>query len=781
MPPDRRTRSVPIDNLLLPNELSGSVDKALSGNLAKAGKAQNRVVSAMGQFPSLEPVLGVFHRIQQSIVESPNLGRKRELAAFLERALSSSLEASIRRGQTEVTLSDEVMVVTGDIIGGFDKIVASDALAGMDFPVYGRYIHEIIPGMQAGKAAGKVRTEMVFLRDTNSETAEENHRLMSAWGEWRFDMAVALEAEVEHPKTDSVSDPDKAVDLLKQEPPKSVEDPSTFFTREIAGMSLGQISNLPFPLGRDDAKGITEYLLGLLNEQPSDFEKDIVQFLFFEPKAFISFEGEPISYRHQNLFANLSLWQEELIANIFQYYGREQHPDAKGIQVLKAMDRETADLFMIRGVYELLHFPGKFDPDSDYLNHKYLMRHPIFAFAIHQFLEENSYLAFDFVEEREVLHEFVDDVFSVVIFSIDNAGLTDKFSRSIEVVDRLFQRDFFGEERMGQLKSDFREHSGGAFLEKLNEQSNEIDEITGSSWDALVAEGVHFLPMSDGLNIITFSEGTVPHVLGINQIRILRTGELPNWKIRVGFDMFDGKTRISGEFDQDGNFACRIPIKDEMPGMFKMLHNIAVMTFHDLTIQEQNTPKKRAASKPAKPQELVDVVDSPPLAVDTMAGTIRSTGGTLPRTQSDKSLIENVYGIRRVRRPHIVELHRVWLEGAADYMVAVDLYNEAVASGMDQATIEVARGELEEARRKSKKASPAKVQNVPKRLQLESIVDPVTGEVRYVRTWRKQHPVPKVPEEEERSPRRRFERRYSSGSHLDSLNQMLPWLINGAE
>ena len=153
-----------------------------------------------------------------------------------------------------------------------------------------------------------------------------------------------------------------------------------------------------------------------------------------------------------------------------------------------------------------------------------------------------------------------------------------------------------------------------------------------------------------------------------------------------------------------------------------------------------------------------------------------SHGGSLPRVQTDKELIRAVYNYTGFT-PRTVELHKRWLHGHEEYGTAVDLYNEACAMETSELAMAWITKELKESREKSRKASSAKVKSIPTRFELEHVTDPITGEIRYLRTWVIEHSSPRPTDEELKSPSKLYIRYYQKSSALAFLDQMKPWIV----
>jgi len=202
-----------------------------------------------------------------------------------------------------------------------------------------------------------------------------------------------------------------------------------------------------------------------------------------------------------------------------------------------------------------------------------------------------------------------------------------------------------------------------------------------------------------------------------------------------------------------------------------MLNHIAVLTFHDLVVQERKErevgsrePKSELNGKPENGNKAKG--DTPD----------RTYSRDLPRVQQDRKLVADVYEATN-REPRRVELHDRFLPGAREYQAAVDLYQEAVTSHVSEDAMHWAIKELGEARKKAFRISQEKRLNAPAKFQLLAIQDPVTGEVRYLKTWVVEHSNPKPTPEELKSPVKLYERYYKNSSALASLDQMKPWFI----
>lgn len=203
-----------------------------------------------------------------------------------------------------------------------------------------------------------------------------------------------------------------------------------------------------------------------------------------------------------------------------------------------------------------------------------------------------------------------------------------------------------------------------------------------------------------------------------------------------------------------------------IPGLASLIRLIGILSFKDLS-EAKKTESKKNLIRP-------DKNDRP---MDPQEGDIpKSNPDHLPRIIREKSLIDSVSGNKGFK-PRRVNVHKMMLRGASEYMGAVELYKEALKGQATPEEIDWISGQLELSRKSMYKISPGKKESVPELFKLTQLEDPISGETRYLQTWVIEHTSPKPSPEDLKSLSNLFIKYYSNTSYLSFLDQIKPWFI----
>lgn len=414
--------------------------------------------------------------------------------------------------------------------------------------------------------------------------------------------------------------------------------------------------------------------------------------------------------------------------------------------------------------------PFETDPDRENAyainSSPFAAKHPVMIKAFEDFQSNNP----DFNNQVAYLDEIGVNFFNHTLVPLlrkrlGELGLEEKFNGELSKLDDYAKDNAYEKHHLIVLAQVFEENCGKEFLDKLSSRSKEIQEVTEDVWGNTL-EKLHFLPMSTGINVVEFSDGSVPNILRLKNIMVFAGGSPQDWRMNVRYNLDNTDFCILGQLDQHGKLTLKAPVEQKIPGLYTLLNHIAVLVFHDLAVQGKS---KTAATTPENGHGRSDEDGQP--KTDN-----KSHQRFLPRTQKDSQLVADVYESTHFK-PRIVELHTMTLPGAKEYQSAVNLFNEAIAANVSDDQLSWITKELENARKKAHKISKEKKGNIPARFALGKIMDPITNEERFLETWVVEHTSPKPTEEELKSPVKLFERYYKHSSALASLDQMKPWFV----
>ena len=307
----------------------------------------------------------------------------------------------------------------------------------------------------------------------------------------------------------------------------------------------------------------------------------------------------------------------------------------------------------------------------------------------------------------------------------------------------------------------FENRAGREFLDKLSEHKDEVSQIRKIAWDDISVQDMHFLPMQQGVSTLEFSNTGIPHLLGLREIGVTTTGTLKQWETQVIFRIDNSTVAVTGSIDKEGKLILKAPLAEHSPGLYAMLNHIAVLTLHDLVIQE-----KRRQDADQQQAVLTNSGNSKDRRDSEDGNTKRKTKRPLPRAQREQDLINSLYEGTGYT-PRRVDLHKTYVRGAKFYLEMMQEYNNASATG-DATNVAIAAEYLAEARSASYQTSLSKIVSTPERFQLESVIDPVDGDTRYLQTWVIEHTSPRPTNEELSNPVKMFEKYYRRSSALAS-------------
>lgn len=776
-----RSHLFEIDNPLY-HQIPHLIEQSLRGRPNRAERAKKSLMAMVTEDPFYDSAFIIFEATQRLILgeKSPAAARKSILflGELLQIATASviQMEAKYLRATTLTTRAAE-KAITNDVniqqikyLQTFIQQVIPKGYSAMLQSAH--YLKSASTGQSL-----EIRFRSPGLSDRDKIKQEQELQLLANWHNLLWEVLQADDLPV-GPAGAMTSKRDDFVDVFKAEPRLKVFPRERLVNKSIAGLSIEQIEKIPYPPSNQDLDRMTDYLAGVFSSPMARRDRSIIEALFFGPTFFRSEPHGVVRYRNFNILASINLWQERFIQQLI--YDRDPHREELARTILQGISERSTGL-MLYNALQFTSYPLEHDPQfrGDNAIERYA-QHPFLNQAITEFKRANPNVTFFYADEIGRQY-FQTVIYPLLRQRLSDFGMSRKLTGMATVIQTELRARPFSEIHLETLSQYFEEQCGQEFLDRLNRHFNDIRSITRSAWQSILERGLHYLPMQQGFNIIEFSEGSMPNILGIESVILNTSGSPQEWEENVTFRLPGTAIAINGKLDQEGRLKLRAPLENRIPGLYTLLNHIAVLVFHDLVIQEKKEKeeqvKKRGSGVNQQPR-----VDLPQQS--------RSNGGILPRTQTDTELVADVYKKTR-QTPRRVELHKRHLPGNDGYLQAISSYMESkrkyeevirsnrreVETERANTELAVAAAELRAAREHAKKASDSKIRSLPARFNLGSVQDPATNEVRYFETWVVEHTSPKPTAEELKSPIKLFEKYYRNSSALASLDQLKPWFV----
>ncbi len=746
------------DNLFY-GEIPNLVKQSLTGRPDKARKAKKELAVGLTADPFYDSTFLAFEAIQRSIANEKNPTAARNALLFLGELLDTAATSLTQMEIKELRNNTQTAKAAEEIITNNTLVQRNRYLQGL--------IQQIIPKgyknmLQAAELVKSTRKgESILLRarssvsDKDKIKEEQEQQLLADW----YNSLIFQTQDWDSYLTISR---DNLVNALKAEPKLKSIPRQRLISRNITGLSIEGIEEIAYPPSDQQLDNITNYLAGVFSAPMANRDRNLIENLFFGSIFFTMEPHGTVHYRNFNLLANINLWQERFVQRLLQDHDQQREEQAKII--LQGISKPSAGMLLYNALQFVSH-PLEHDPDftGDNSEERYVL-HPFFNQALAEFRRTNPGETFIYADEIGTRY-FQTTVLPLLEHRLKYFGVARKFADIITLIKTELREKPFSEAHFAALKDYFEEHCGQEFLKRLNSHSDNIKAITRSAWQFTLEKGFHYLPMQQGFNLIEFSEGSVPDILGITSVTVNTSGSPQEWKESITFRLLGTSIAINGRFDQEGKLVLKAPLEARIPGLYILLNHIAVLAFHDLVIQERKEREKQIKKDENR----------------TLAGHQQPRTGSphdklhskdLPRIQTDTQLILDVYHETN-QTPRRVELHKRRLPGNDDYLTAISLYEKAKTD----TELAIAATELKKARDRARKASDSKVRDLPAKFSLGKIQDPITHNVRYFETWVVEHTSPKPTEEELKSPVKLFERYYKNSSALASLDQLKPWFV----
>lgn len=749
------------EDVQLQQHILGLVEPALNGRSDRARRARRDLISSVVGEPYINPSLWVLRQMQDRLLLEKSPQRIKDLVGFINDFSFQVSQNYNGRVVGRVMLDQKTVSDAEAVAQSVQRIEKNRYISPM---LSGVYFHlQGLAGEVARKSQANVGHFATIITQRGIHDRIFNERL-DHWDQWEGKADDVFRAAFDR-DADNNDGVDGLIDFLKSEPVAQPMRARRYFDAHVGEVSLSQIEKWQYPLNEEQLESMTTYLASISKTELKTF----TQHLFLLEIYFSASGSVRPPFRHNNLVSNINQWQSHFVSEFILNPQREEDERYKGI--ITSLGPRARLQFVLALALHTTH-PNEHDPDflpvehGLGVNHFDYEKYPLSKAGFESFFEwqvqnpqETGYSYY----ASEILMRFWQDKVSPSLKGkFERLGLLETFEPYLDSVPTDFS-----ENHLSAIGGIFEKNAGREFLDKLDTRAEEIDEVT-ELVRADILKRSHFLPMAKGENLVEFSQGSTPSILGIDAISVVSVGTNEESKALVVFWFKDNTLSLHGILGYDGSLEFKAPFETRTPGLYKMLKHIATLTLHDLTVQQE----LEQTGKGAVFKRTHQADSSKPTDVS------RRVYGELPRVQSDTELKQGIYQGREMT-PRRVEIHRAYLRYNKEYKAAIDLYNEAVKTGAPQETIDWIAVQLEDARAMAYKSnvSAGKVENKPSIFDLEQIVDPVTGVSKYLRTWVVEHTSPRPTDEELASPVKLYERYYRGLSSLASLDQMLPWFI----
>lgn len=770
--PSKRIKNIPQreDGSSLTENSFSNVDvaKLTKDVILKQGKkertARKTLLRTIADSGTFNPTLIVVSTLQEILISNPD--RKNETEQLLidvfnngvkrDEKVKESIEINIDKGTAQACK----LLAERDEKAQKGKITFNTQ-GSKDYYEWFIYISKQV--LQA-----KSLNKEYLIIELTARTGNVKQEQVDATNQWHINLTETLASiSTKTPYLAKDKLKDKLIDLLKSEPTLPGREP--IWTNKSADLSLKDIENMTYPLKESDFNKITNFLTSIFEAKSSntknlDYKAIAVQRLFANMTRFVNL-FEKVEIRNKGLLAIINSWQENFLYRLA--YGSSQDTDI--INLIKTEKLEIANLMK-----DMIYMFAEGRPNStmgtNLLHAEDLTGHPI---AEKYLLSRFSTKPFE-QQQKEGLkyNEQFSEKFlaNVLIPTIKKRaellGIQDVIGREIEYAEDILKTSPF-EKRFSEVINELFKYSAGEdFIDKLKLHKDELEQITETIWQDIYEKGVHFAPLSQGKEEIQFSQDSVAKLLGIKSVGISR---LANEDIGVdfSFDNFDFVLHAEVPAKSD-HIATPSSINVDYPILYAILDNISAAALHDIFIQKQ-----REESTPRQvPSWWKRIKFKNPFTESTSSPTSH-----LPRVQSDTDLIRDLYK-REHQKIRTVSLHKTHLPFAKKYMAELADYKKAIGSGnLTQEELQQMQNKLTESRDKVYKISKAKLEQIPPRFQLQTVLDPITNDAVNLETWVVEHSSPKPEPEELRSLALLFQRHYRGLSALSFLEQLMPWFV----
>lgn len=738
------------------------VNQAVHAKKDKARSAQREIINGLVEHPDYDPMLTVFERMQQTLLEESTPKVLNMAANFFATLLSETTNRSRERGNPV-----KVLNINSSTLAVAEKIVKNDAQLQQS-----RHLKPLLPkgnyqkvlgyigDMQEQAKLGRQKIAIYFAPTLSVTEQTRTREEVDRYNKWAVSVNKILE------ESDDFHYQDGLVGLLKTEPTMQSIQHIRLFEREAAGLSLQDIEKLPYPLTNENMDRITAYVASIMSSPTEDKDtlSTLLAPLLLSPTFFFDTTQGQISHQEAALLVRINSWQERFYHQLV--FGTATPQQEEQLRIILNSIPESKRAPALLAIRTWTSLADACDPAFTGFNDRDLWEnHPFLVEAGNYFIKTRPEETFAYTDEIGDIY-FDEVVLPQLKKRLEQFNLVIEYRKAIGVLPEITVP--FSEAHMLLIQEVFLRNAGEEFLERLNEHTEDLKHVAEITWNSIfesheARDSMHFLPMMKGINIIEFSPDSPARMLGVSQFTIQTSGTPQDWSANVTFQLQRVNMQLLGKLDQSGKLFLKAPVEQEIPGLYRMLNLIAALAFKDLVTQE--TGRYEVPNKTAKRKQGAD------------SSRTSTHAGSLPRhVQSDAELIRSVYSATGFT-PRRVELHKSHLKGAKQYEAAVALYNEAIASNASEDAVVWIRNQLGEARKQAYTISEAKKRTVPNRFRLATIQDPLTRQEQYLETWVIEHTSPKPTLEELNNLSLLYERHYKRTSSLSFLDQLKPWFV----
>ncbi len=744
-------------HLLSLADINRLVDASLTSRTPKSRQRASRDLVLRVNQQYEYPVYDVILRVQENLLEK-NEKRAIIQSVSMDTALSFLDDFIFQTGDMQAHKGPRHIPLTQRLMDTIKKVEENDEAQrktldeSLLYPNHADAL-ENIKGIKIEWERKQKDFRVEFcLPPEEGEDPKEREKRIAADARWRHTLIDFVN------KNESERNDAKYIDgiidiMLKQ--PESPYAGSALTRRRVAGLTFLDIGGLPLPL-EDEADRITEYVTGMSGKNPTGINESFIE------QMFLGKNGKIEESKYAELLRRLFRWQSDICKKI--YFPQDPATEKRTRNFLQSLTDTGLKIFLNSFLLHAVH-PYTIDPDFSELTSLTEIDAPIFQEALQKKIDDIDEITIlaDEVAQRHM----VETVLPRLEKRLSSFGVFDRVEEYFELIRGEEGARSFERLHLDFLKEHFTEHIGLGHLDAMTKSKEDIEQIAKEVW---AGTPVHFLPVSEGYADIDFSSNAFASRLGIQGI-MARTIMAPqDWTVQVIFKLKQKMHVIIGSVTKEGKLQLRVPLDQEMQGVYTALETLAVLTVSDLMRQDSDrtelpTGKKKTVDKDSGESDVVfppqDQDRSRPVTVFT----------SLPRKQTYNQVIERIYKHRGFT-PRRVDHHKQKLRGVREYETAVAAYNQAVENGAPEDEIEVWKELLAEARSNKYLPSQEKAQNTPSLFTLKTVVDPLTKKKETVETWVKEHTSPKQLGDKQESQHRLFVKLYAQPSALAALDPL---------
>lgn len=757
------------------------VQKSLLSRPKDARRAQGELLHLVETSKYFDPVVIAASYIQNIIVQPGQEARRiKDGLGLLNNIVMQGTgqnEPSSKRAEISVKIGPETVAAAKSMEQN-DRLIKKNRFILSLLPPSYEYLMGITSDIQKGAEQGKNLVTIVHIErpKNGSSFSLEPYNL---WTDRVNELLLQVQGEPKKEVTSKICD--GMIDLLKQEPEQGLPEREKLYARKHGEVSLEDMGQMEYPLSEENFDKITDFLVLAFSENALplyDNDIAILYTLFSHQTIFDEITGH-ISIRNQNILAIINSWQENFVDQLL--FGDD---DRRKSQIKELLKKGAPNINITELIWDIPHH-SRGDPSYwQESHHRYgtldtFSSHPVTYRYLKEFLERNPDPVALTKYPDEVGREYLGEVVIPRLRErLIDLGVAEELKEKMIFLENYVKENPYSKTHLEAIKTVFKINAGDYFLDRLNEHTEEMEDITKAVWEEIYQKGVHFLPLSKGSEVIEFSSDSVPSLLGLRSIEFT-TPDPQKGEVLIRFAFLNMTFMLLSTLDlkeEENMLHFKARIQEDNHGLYTILNLITTLTMSDLVTQEIDRREPRHGNLPTKTkwQEFIKWLKNPFSTFSKQSE--KDIYQPLPRTrtQKDQDVISSIHKDFPQRR---VSLHKRALSGAQDYWNIVGEYIDVFANNKEDERVRVLEEEVKNARKKLHRISKQKSVNLPPMFRLEIMEDPITSEELYLETWVVEHTSPKPTPEELASPLKLFKRYYKESSALAFLDQMKPWFI----